>query len=162
MKKAATALVAMAVLFLSGCGTLYIEGVSSFRGPIINQSLTEPTATPLFWLQGKRVAVTRGNVNYCSPMVVGHTTETWLGIRGARIVKRSDTADYEAVFDADREWSGYYGRITTAGVWLEIIDRAGEVQATSKGESSYWEYQSEAGENSLCEAAARQAVKNLR
>lgn len=161
MKKTATALVVVVILFLTGCG-LYIEGAPSFTGPILNRDLTEKPATTLSWLAGRKVVVTRGDVYYCNSTVVGHAVETGLGIRGARIVKRQDAADYEAVFSTGQEYSGHQGRITTVEVLLSVIDRTGEVQADSKGESDYWEFESRAGENTLCEAAARRAVKNLR
>ena len=152
-------------LFLAGCGTLYIEGASSFTGPVFNKRLTEKPAATLLWLAGKTVVGVRGGNQSCDPNVVGHTLETWLGNRGAQPVVRDRKGaadyDYEVVFYSDRNYSGYQGRVEYTRVRLRIVDRAGVVKATSKGESSAWGYRSEVDEDELCEDAASGAVKSL-
>lgn len=149
--------------FLTGC-KLYIEGTSSFTGPILNRDLTEKPGTVLQWLNGKNVLVSsgRGYSQFCDSSVVGHTLENWLGLRGAQPVVREDTAELKVAFYSDRNRSGYWGSIEVVRVRLRITDRLGNVRATSKGESSAWEYQSQADEIKLCEDAARRAVLNLK
>ena len=160
MKKARMVVFAILLLFVVGC-QFYVEGVPSFTGPILNRDLTEKPSVTLSWLAGRKVAVVPGRNQFCSSSVVGHTLENWLGRRGAQPVVREEMADYEAVFFSDHNYSGNYGRVESVKVRLRIVDRLGNVKATSKGESSYWEYRSYADEDQLCEDATRRAVKNL-
>ena len=154
----------LVLIFLAGCGTLYIEGTPSFTGPSLNRDLTAKPSVTIQWLNGKNVMVTSGrdSSSFCDSGVVGHTLENWLGLRGAQPVVRKDTAEYEIMVYSDHDRSGYWSSITTVRVRLRILDRLGNVRATSKGESSAWEYQSWADEDKLCEDAARRAVLNLK
>ncbi|KKS33923.1 MAG: hypothetical protein UU96_C0011G0001 [Parcubacteria group bacterium GW2011_GWC2_42_13] len=107
------------ILFLAGCGTLYIEGASSFTGPILNRDLTEKPSVTIQWLNGKNVMVTSGrdSSSFCDSGVVGHTLENWLGLRGAQPVVRKDTAEYEIMVYSDHDRSGYWSSITTVRAW---------------------------------------------